>query len=81
MVGDGERWKQGDFSDFAMVSDGQRCHRLCYSFLRHSRESSEASGLTPNASAEFSKRTGSKTRHVDREWRGGDNLIPCQLTV
>ena len=24
MVGDGERRKQGDFTDFAMVSDGQR---------------------------------------------------------
>jgi len=24
MVGDGERWKQGDLADFAMVSDGQR---------------------------------------------------------
>ncbi len=24
MVGDGERWKQGDFTDFALVSDGQR---------------------------------------------------------
>ena len=24
MVGDGERWKQGDLTDLAMVSDGQR---------------------------------------------------------